>query len=140
MYKLKHGPIVFLDDHYRSSERLLINMEMMQHNHTDTCFECAEACERCATACLELANADSKGLDMTACIKLCRDCADICTLCGRLEARGSKFMGQFMQLCADACDACAVECEKHADHMVHCKACAEACRKCAQECRQMANA
>ena len=62
------------------------------HSHADTCFECAEACERCVTACIEMGDQDSKHHDMTLCVKLCRDCADICTLCGRLEARGSQFM------------------------------------------------
>ncbi len=109
------------------------------HGHADTCFECAEACERCVTANLDMGDQDSKHHDMTACIKLCRDCADICTLCGRLEARGSQFMKQYMQLCADVCEACATECEKHADHHAHCKVCAEACRRCAAECREMAN-
>ncbi|GAB3496891.1 hypothetical protein GCM10027341_16350 [Spirosoma knui] len=80
---------------------------------------------------------DSRHHDMTECIRLCRDCADICTLCGRLEARGSEFMRDFMALCAEVCEACAEECAKHADHHAHCKACAEACRKCAEECRHM---
>ena len=106
------------------------------HNHADTWFECAEAC---ATACLDMGDQDSRHHDMTLCIKLCRDCADICTLCGRLEARGSQFMQPYRQLCADVCAACATECEKHADHVAHCKACAAACRRCEAECRQMAN-
>ena len=109
------------------------------HGHADTCFECAEACERCITACVEMGDQDSRHHSLTACIKLCRDCADICTLCGRLEARGSQFMKQYMQLCADVCEACSTECGKHADHHAHCKACAEACRRCAAECREMAN-
>lgn len=115
-------------------------MEAMQHEytHTDTCFDCAETCERCVTALLEMGEEDSKGHDLTACIKLCRDCADICTLCGRLAARGSQFMKSYMTVCAEACEACAAECDKHADHVAHCKACAEACRKCAEECRAMA--
>ncbi|WP_394330467.1 four-helix bundle copper-binding protein [Spirosoma radiotolerans] len=120
-------------------DKMTTIMETMQHNHshTDTCFSCAEACERCATACLEMGDKDGKGHDMTTCIKLCRDCADICTLCGRLDARGSEFSRDFMALCAEVCEACAEECEKHADHFAHCKACAEACRKCAEECRSM---
>jgi hypothetical protein len=48
-------------------------------------------------------------------------------------------MKQYMQLCADVCEACAAECGKHADHHAHCKACAEACSRCAAECREMAN-
>jgi hypothetical protein len=33
------------------------------------------------------------------------------------------------------CEACAVECGKHAEHSDHCKTCAEACRKCAEACK-----
>lgn len=110
---------------------------MDMSSHVETCFACAKACEECVTACIDMRDTDSKGHDMTACIRLSRDCADLCTLCGRLTARGSQFMQSFMQVCADACDACAAECEKHADHMAHCKACADACRKCADECRSM---
>lgn len=40
-------------------------------------------------------------------------------------------------MCADACDACAMECEKHASKMEECKMCPEACRACAKECRNM---
>ena len=61
---------------------------MTATQHADTCFDCAKACEACVTACLEMGEKDSKGHDLTACIKLCRDCADICTLCARLECTG----------------------------------------------------
>ncbi len=111
---------------------------MMMNKHVETCFDCARACEACVTACLNMGDRDAKGHDMTACIQLCRDCADICTLCARLTVRGSQSMASFMTVCAEACEACAAECEKHADHNEHCKACAEACRRCAAECRQMA--
>lgn len=107
--------------------------------HVQTTSDCAKACEECATACIQMGDADARGHDMTLCITLTRDCADIATLCGRLTARGSQFMQSFMNVCAEACEACATECEKHADHMAHCKACAEACRKCADECRSMMN-
>ncbi len=107
--------------------------------HVQTTFDCVKAAEECATACINMGDTDSKGHDMTACIKLTRDVADIAGLCGRLCARDSQFMKSYMRVCAEACDACATECEKHADHMDHCKACAEACRKCADECRSMMN-
>jgi hypothetical protein len=42
------------------------------------------------------------------------------------------------QLCADICNACAEECNKH--NVDHCKRCASICRACAQECAVMAAA
>ena len=40
-------------------------------------------------------------------------------------------------MCADMCEACAMECEKMGGKMEICKQCAEMCRMCAQECRNM---
>jgi len=71
---------------------------------------------------------------------LCRDCADICALTARFEARGSVFVQEMHALCAEICKACAVECVKHAALTASCKACAEACRKCAAVCEEMAAA
>jgi hypothetical protein len=33
------------------------------------------------------------------------------------------------------CEACAAECDKHAEHTDCCKSCAEACRRCAEACK-----
>ena len=100
----------------------------------DACVRCAEACEHCATACL--GEADVKM--MAGCIRLDRDCADICWLAAGWMSRGSTFSAALCRLCAEVCDACGAECGKHkADH---CQRCAEACRQCAAECRKMAGA
>ncbi|WP_310586735.1 four-helix bundle copper-binding protein [Telluribacter sp. SYSU D00476] len=73
---------------------------------------------------------------MVDCIRLDRDCANICFTAVELMANNSPFAAQLCDLCAQICDACADECEKHdADH---CHRCAEVCRRCAEECRRMA--
>jgi hypothetical protein len=51
-------------------------------------------------------------------------------------ARGSEFVHEICELCAEVCLACATECEKHPQD--HCQACAKACRHCADECNRMA--
>ncbi len=97
--------------------------------------ECAAACNHCATACLDEKDVHS----LTKCIKLDRDCADICQLIASFVARESIHAFHLLRECAEICEACATECEKHASHgMEHCRECAEACRKCAEECMQMA--
>jgi hypothetical protein len=93
---------------------------------------CAAACESCVTGCLN--EEDVKA--MVPCIKLCRDCADICSLCGQFMARDSAHTAHLCGLCATICEACGAECAKH--KMAHCQECAEACKKCAEECRKMA--
>lgn len=98
----------------------------------DNCFEAAQACEWCADACTE------EGEGMAECIRLCRDVADLASLHARFMARNSQFHRELAGLCADACEACADECEQH-DHD-HCQTCAEVVRECAETCRNMASA
>ncbi len=98
----------------------------------DACFACAESCEYCATCCLR--EQDVKML--VRCIQINRDCATICLAAGTAMSRDSEYAKIACKVCADVCDACAQECEKHAD-MDHCQKCAQACRKCAEECRRM---
>jgi len=93
-----------------------------------------EACEACSTACLSDAN--NVGM-MTRCIMMSRDCADMCRMASTMMCRGSEYVRQMCNMCADMCDACAMECEKHSSMMEECKQCADMCRSCAQECRNM---
>lgn len=90
---------------------------------------CQSACEHCADACLS----EDSIAKLAECIRLDRDCADICNLAIKFVSRGSERATSVLEECADICDACARECEKH-EHE-HCKDCAEACRKCAEACR-----
>lgn len=100
----------------------------------DALNKCITECNHCATACLD----EEKVQMLTKCIKLDIDCAQICSLTVALLARGSEHGKHLMKECEEVCNACAAECEKHADHHEHCKKCAEACRSCAEECRSMA--
>lgn len=100
----------------------------------DACYSCATMCDHCAAACL----AENDVKMMARCIALDMDCAQICRMAASYMARGSEFVKDLCNLCAQVCQACGEECAKHkADH---CQACAEACRRCADECRRMATA
>jgi hypothetical protein len=105
----------------------------MQTNNNDllirTLLDCASACEMCATACLS----EDDVTPMAACIKLDRDCADICRLAAALLQRDSKLAHQLLLLCEEICRMCGDECKKHSQ-MTHCKECAEACLACAEAC------
>jgi hypothetical protein len=94
-----------------------------------TLNECALECNHCFDACLE--ERDMKLLKN--CIKLNRDCADVCQLTASLIARDSPHGEHMLKECIEICNACAAECEKHA-HMNHCRICAETCRACAEIC------
>lgn len=98
----------------------------------EACYKCAATCDHCATACLKEENV----AEMSRCIALDMDCAQICRTAAAFMARDSEFAKVYCGLCADICEACGDECAKH-EHK-HCQECADACRKCAEECRRMA--
>lgn len=97
----------------------------------DILNRCAIECSHCATACLD----ENDVKMMVKCINLDLDCADVCRLTAVLLSRGSEHGKHMLKECAEICDACAQECEKHS-HMEHCKQCAESCRRCAEACRK----
>lgn len=70
---------------------------------------------------------------MTRCIKLDKECGEICGVTLSLVASHSEFKDDMVRFCIKACDACAAECRKH--DYDHCRKCAEACEACAEACR-----
>jgi hypothetical protein len=100
----------------------------------DACNDCADACDHCAIACLE----EDDPKPMARCIALDIDCAAICRLAAAFMSRASENAAAMCGLCADICEMCGAECEKH--EMAHCQASAYACRDCAEQCRLMAQA
>ena len=93
----------------------------------------------CALFTTSCADADlAEGGDMTQCIRLCLDCADICTATAKVATRrtgdNDAMVRAQLRACIEACEFTAAECEKH-DH-AHCKLCAEMCRECARDCQE----
>lgn len=101
----------------------------------DACFECVKAAERCGSECKDSKECPSG----KAC---CMSCAEICTLVGRLTARGC--CGKdFYAVCAKICDDCTNKCGKMDNEHAKCcataaKKCADACRKCQEDCAKHA--
>jgi Domain of Unknown Function (DUF326) len=125
-----------VDKNYSCKFRIIIHKQnhlipMKKSNCIDACLACVVTCESCVTDCLKTGNQQ--------CVLLCRDCADICALCARFEARDSPYYKELCDLCAKVCRACAEECTKHAAHHECCKECAAACRKCADICAKNAS-
>lgn len=102
---------------------------MTKESLMDTLLACQQACNHCFDACLK---EDHVGM-MTECIRLDRDCADICGITLDFVQRESDVLPELLEACIKSCEACANECEKH-DHD-HCQRCAKACRECAEACR-----
>ncbi|MCB9184188.1 MAG: four-helix bundle copper-binding protein [Flavobacteriales bacterium] len=91
-------------------------------------IKCITACEHCADRCLN----EKDPAMMADCIRLDRDCADICTLTARYLARDSAHKQAALRLCIAICQACEEECAKHQHD--HCQRCAEVCRQCRKAC------
>ncbi len=106
----------------------------------EECFNCAQICISCADAC----SGEHDPKELRQCIRLDLDCADICVMAGTLASRrtGSNdaVLRDAVTLCAEACRACAQECDRHSALHEHCAICAEACRTCEAACRNAAAA
>lgn len=107
----------------------------MQTQHKEllnALVDCTYTCNVCFDACLK----EDDVKMMAECIRLDRECAEICALLAQAITRNSPFVKELAGVCATICEACGEECKKH-DHD-HCQKCAEACFRCAEACRNIA--
>ncbi len=95
--------------------------------------ECMAACNHCFDSCLQEDNVKM----MAGCIRLDRECADICSYLEQALVRNTPFVSELSQVCAEICLACGDECKQH-DHQ-HCQECAQACFESAEECKKLAS-
>lgn len=100
----------------------------------------AQAAADCALACSACADSDL-GRDpsvMATSIRLCMDCADVCSVTAKMLSRPAPRGHAWQKLvmaCAALCAECAEECGRH-DHLC-CRECAAACRECERACQQL---
>ena len=97
-----------------------------------TLHDCMAECNHCYDACLQ----EDDVKMMAECIRLDRECADICAFLEQALTRNTQFASELAAVCAKICEACGNECKKH--DAEHCQRCAEACFKCAEACRNIA--
>ncbi len=93
--------------------------------------ECVRACNNCADSCLSEDNVQM----MAECIRTDIVCAAVCKTTADILASDFRNVEGMIKYCAEVCEQCADECEKH-DHS-HCQKCASICRKCAAECESL---
>jgi Domain of Unknown Function (DUF326) len=103
-----------------------------------------DAMTDCAQACLADTDLDlgEQSVDeMVKCIRLCLDCADVCTATAAVMSRPANYDAGVTKPLLEAsvaiCKSCGDECERHAPMHQHCRVCAEACRRCEQACREL---
>lgn len=86
---------------------------------------CTTVGEVCLTHCLRrLAQGDGS---LGECAMRVREMLAVCRVTETLAAAGSEYLSQAAALCADVCESCRLECEKHASHHRECAECAKAC-------------
>jgi hypothetical protein len=103
-----------------------------------------DAITDCAQACIADTDADlgeQNVTEMVSCIRLCLDCADVCTATAGVTSRPGGYHADvtkpLLEACVAICKSCGEECERHARMHEHCRVCAEACRRCEQACREL---
>jgi hypothetical protein len=106
----------------------------------DALSDCAQACAADADADLSEQNLT----EMIKCIRLCLNCADVCTTTAGVVSRQASYDASItrplLEACVATCKSCGDECERHAPHHEHCRICLEACRRCEQACRELLSA
>jgi uncharacterized membrane protein len=106
----------------------------------DAVSDCAQACAADTDADLS----ENNLAEMVKCIRLCLNCADVCTAVAGVISRPGAYDADvakpLLQACVAICRSCGDECERHAQHHAHCRVCAEACRRCEQACRDLLGA
>jgi tetrahydromethanopterin S-methyltransferase subunit C len=91
---------------------------------------CAILCNMCFDACLK----ENEVQLMAECIRLNRECADICQFTASFFSSDSVHTAKLVSICADICQKCAEACEKH-EHHEHCRKCAITCQTCHEMCK-----
>ena len=106
----------------------------------DALTDCTQACTADVSADLS----EPQLTEMVTCIRLCWDCADVCTatlgVITRQTAYDASVTRPLLQACVAVCKSCGDECERHARHHQHCRICEQACRRCEQACQELLSA
>jgi hypothetical protein len=106
----------------------------------DALNDCAQACTADADDDLSETNL----AEMVRCIRLCLDCADVCTATVGVTSRQTEYDAKvtkpLLEACVAICKSCGDECERHAQMHEHCRVCTEACRRCERACPELLDA
>lgn len=100
-----------------------------------TTLLCGAICNSCADACLA-ETTGAEPMDMSQCIRLNLDCADLCLATSRIATRRTghdvSLIRTVLKACIEACQRCGAECGKH--ETAHCQRCATMCNECVEDC------
>lgn len=103
----------------------------------EACGRCIRECDMTFHHCYEFLAAGKT--EHALALHLTSDCAAFCMLAANMIAKHSPMMVHSCLPCAEACKACAHECETLHDDATM-KHCARVCLDCEHACREMAEA
>lgn len=89
--------------------------------------DCLVKGELCLSHCIRITQAGDASLGN--CMQTVSTMLTICQSVMRLAAIESPALKEMVKVAKETCEACRVECEKHAMHHTECEACMEACAK-----------
>jgi hypothetical protein len=99
---------------------------------------------KACTACADADLSERRVTELITCIRLCLDCADVCTATARVVSRRPAYdtgaTRRLLKACVAMCRHCGDECERHAGMHEHCRVCAEACRRGEHACDELLGA
>jgi hypothetical protein len=117
--------------------------EMWAALDRDVPAECIEACSVCEFACLACAEsslAESELSQLTDCVRLALDCAEVClttrSLVSEAMLAAPRLVQAQLEVCARLCAACEAECALHGEGHDYFALCAYACARCRALCRE----
>ena len=103
----------------------------------EACLQCSQACTACAEACLS----EERVADLSDCIRIGLDFADVTGATARVLSRhpgyDANLRRALLAACRAACALSADQCELQAETYSHCRVCAEACRRCEAACARL---
>jgi hypothetical protein len=103
----------------------------------DACLTCEQTCTSCSDSDL----AENDVTELSTCIALCVECADVCELVARTLSRPARWdhfvVHRLLQACVRTCTSSAEECARHAEHHRHCAICEKTCRACIRACSEL---
>lgn len=118
-----------------------IRVRNLTTNPADDCIEACTWAELACLACAEICLSDADDRDLSLCVHLSLDCAEICWTTRKFVTdalvAAPHLVREQLDQCALACAACAAECRRHLHSVHELASCEQTCARCERLCRTM---
>ncbi len=101
-------------------------------------FDWMQKCLVCWKMCEELISESIQNGKYVSSINACRDTAEMCSQCIKFEAQRSPFFQHLCEVCAEICETCSMELNKHEKESKIILGTIKACNVFANACRDVA--